>query len=215
MMMRLALIGMSGSGKSYWSKKLAQRGFKRFCCDDLIALKLAPELARSDGTPLTLGEWMGFPYEAHYRARESQYLACEIQVLNEILDELAEKRPDCGEAIVVDTTGSVIYTGEAVLRRLQTATTAVLLSTPPQVQEEMLQKYMAKPRPILWQDTFRPKPHETPEAALARCYSMLLKDRERSYEQYAGITLDYYMRRAEGFETDDFLNHIARRLGNS
>ena len=214
-MMRLALIGMSGSGKSYWSKKLAKNGFKRFCCDELIARQLASELARSDGPPLTLGEWMGFPYEKHYRDREAQYLACEIQVLNAILDELTESPAETGEAVVVDTTGSVIYTGESVLHRLQEATTTVLLATPAQVQKDMLQRYIAKPRPVLWQGLYHQKPHETPVAALARCYSLLLARRELSYQQYANVTLDYRTRRAEGFETDAFLSHVTKALRNS
>lgn len=213
--MRLALIGMSGSGKSYWSQKLAQRGFKRFCCDELIALKLTSRLKRSDGSSRTLGEWMGFPYEERYPARASQYLACEIQVLHEILEELTAKPPPSDEMIVIDTTGSVIYTGETVLCRLRNATTTVLLATPPQVQEEMLRRYIAKPRPVLWQDVFHRQPRETPQAALARCYSQLLAIRERIYRQHASITLDYFVRRAEGFETEDFLRHIICTLGSS
>ena len=34
--MKLSLIGMSNSGKSYWSKKLEDYGFKRFSSDDYI-----------------------------------------------------------------------------------------------------------------------------------------------------------------------------------
>jgi len=73
--MRLSLIGMAGSGKSYWSRKLAEHGFRRFCCDDMIEAKLAPELTRSDGTMMKVAEWMGFPYGPHYQECESQYLA--------------------------------------------------------------------------------------------------------------------------------------------
>jgi len=64
--MRLSLIGMSGSGKSSWSIKLSELGFKRFCCDDMITEKLDRDLTRPDGTCMKLGEWMGFPYEPHY-----------------------------------------------------------------------------------------------------------------------------------------------------
>ena len=60
-MKRLSLIGMAGIGKYYWSKKLEAEGFRRFCCDDLIASKLGPQLIRSDGATMTMGEWMGFP----------------------------------------------------------------------------------------------------------------------------------------------------------
>jgi hypothetical protein len=32
----ITLTGMSGLGKSYWSKVLAAKGYKRFCCDETI-----------------------------------------------------------------------------------------------------------------------------------------------------------------------------------
>ena len=142
--MHLSLIGMSGSGKSHWSEKLAELGFRRFCCDDLIADKLAAELGRSDGTAMNLGEWMGFPYETRYRERESKYLSCEIAVLGEILDYLSVINSE--EKVVVDTTGSVIYAGENILKRLSSTTTVVHLPTPPEVKERMLQVYVNQAR---------------------------------------------------------------------
>ena len=100
--MRLSLIGMAGSGKSYWSRKLAEHGFRRFCCDDMIEAKLAPELTRSDGTMMKVAEWMGFPYGPHYQKCESQYLAYETEVLTEILDCLENHENNPGENIVVE-----------------------------------------------------------------------------------------------------------------
>jgi len=38
--LRLALIGMSGTGKTFWSKRLAQTGRPAFCCDDRIEQRL-------------------------------------------------------------------------------------------------------------------------------------------------------------------------------
>ena len=135
MVMRLSLIGMAGSGKSYWSVKLAELGFYRFCCDDLIEERLAPELRRADGTSMGLAEWMGFPYEPDYQSRESKYLTYEIDVLNGILKDLGNRQPNHMEKIVIDTTGSVIYTGQEILEKLLRFTTVVHLSTPPEVKE--------------------------------------------------------------------------------
>ena len=73
--MRLSLIGMSGSGKSYWTKKFAKHGFGTFHCDDLIKGKLSDQLIQTDGTMLSVGEWMGFPFDTGYRRREMRYLA--------------------------------------------------------------------------------------------------------------------------------------------
>ena len=42
---RLALVGMSGSGKTFWTKKLAAAGWRSVCCDDLIEQRLAQRLA--------------------------------------------------------------------------------------------------------------------------------------------------------------------------
>ena len=204
--MRLSLIGMSGSGKSHWAIELAEMGFRRFCCDDLIASKLAPELIRTDGTVMDLGEWMGFPYENRYKEREAKYLAYEIEALGEILGYLSGSKSE--EKVVVDTTGSVIYAGEELLERMCSQTKVVHFSTPPEVQERMLKVYIAQPRPILWRDMFSRKPGEVNEKALKRCYPELLSSRERLYEKYADVTIDYYTRNQDSFGVNDFLREI-------
>ncbi len=206
--MRLSLIGMSGSGKSTWSRKLSGLGFRHFCCDDLITKKLAPELTRSNGTIMELGEWMGFPYKSQYKERESKYLAYEIDVLTEILDYLQSSEDHAEENIVVDTTGSVIYAGEEILRRLRRCTIVVHLSTPPEVQELMLKAYLANKRPVLWRDFFRKEPNETNDAAIARCYPRLLFSRERLYKQNSDVTIDYYTLNKNGFGANDFFNRV-------
>ena len=204
--MHLSLIGMSRSGKSHWSTKLVERGFRRFCCDDLISDKLAPELSRGDGTAMDLGEWMGFPYESQYKERESKYLACEIAVIGEILDNLCRSKPE--EKVVVDTTGSIIYAGGDILGRLRSTTIVVHLATPPEIKEKMLQVYVDQPRPVLWRDIFSKQQGETNEEALARSYPLLLSSRERLYGKHAHVTIDYYLRRREGFGVKDLLGEI-------
>ncbi|MBW1837487.1 MAG: hypothetical protein JRI99_11200 [Deltaproteobacteria bacterium] len=206
--MYLSLIGMSGVGKSSWSIKLAEIGFRHYCCDDLIKIKLAPELTGSDGTMMELGEWMGFPYESQYKERESQYLTYEIEVLTEILGILESCGKQVDENVVIDTTGSVIYTGEESLKRLRRCTTIVHFSTPPEVQGQMLKTYLANQRPVLWREFFNKEPNETFEDAMARCYPRLLISRERLYERYAGVAIDYYRLNQEGFGIFEFLKDI-------
>ena len=208
--MRLSLIGMSGSGKSYWSAKLAECGFRHFCCDALIAARLAPELIRPDESRITMGEWMGFPYESHYAEHEARYLACEVAVLEETLDGLGRRANDSEEDVVVDTTGSVIYAGEALLGKLRQHTTVVHMATPPEARERMLQKYLANKRPVLWRGMFDRRPGETNEEALARCYPALLSSRERLYEQWADVTVGYAEQHRESFGVDDLLEIIRR-----
>lgn len=189
--------------------KLVEHGFRRFCCDDLIATKLDPELTRPDGTTMELGHWMGFPYEPHYRECEFKYLACEIEVLTEILDYLESRNSNPEEKIVVDTTGSVIYTGERTLRKLRRYTTVIYLSIAPEVRERLLKAYVSAPHPMLWRNVFSKEPGETEEEALARCYPRLVAARERLYERYADVTIDYYRRSEEGFGVRDLLHEVS------
>jgi shikimate kinase len=179
----------------------------------MIARNFSAELTRADGTVMALGEWMGFPYEPNYKEREARYLTHEIRVLDEILGYVSDSARDPGENIIVDTTGSVIYTGETVLEKLCLHTTVVHFSTPPEVQERMLDAYKAQTRPILWRDVFNKEPDETEEEALARCYPKLLLARERLYARYAHVTLDYHKRHKKGFGPEEFLAAI--KAGNT
>jgi len=206
--MRISLIGMSGCGKTHWSMEFAKHGFQRFCCDDLITEKLAALLARPDGSIMELGEWMGFPYESHYEDREAKYLAYEIEVLTEILEYLEGHEQNRQEDIIVDTTGSVIYTGDEILERLRKNTTIVHLETPPQVRELMLQKYLTNHRPVLWRGLFRRKAGETNKEALARCYPALLSDRERQYIRHAHVTINYHTGNQDSFKIVDFIHLV-------
>lgn len=204
--MQISLIGMSGSGKSSWSEKLSGIGFRHLCCDDLITQKLALELKGPDGAPMELGEWMGFPYEPYYQERESKYLAYEIEVLIQLIEFLEKVENRSEKKIVIDTTGSVIYTGEDLLKRLRRCTTIVHFATPPEVQDKMLKAYLNNRRPVLWREIFSKMPNETNDDALARCYPKLLIARERLYERYADVTIDYYRLNQEGFGLYEFLN---------
>jgi shikimate kinase len=203
--MQLSLIAMSGSGKSYWAAKLAESGFKCFSCDDRIASKLATELTKPDGTVMPLGQWMGFPYDPNYAARESQYLSYEKQVLNEILKLLETNNAGSKPKLVIDTTGSVIYTAKKTLDKLRRYTRVVHLATPAEIQNQMFRADLARPRPVLWQGKFIKKPDETNTQALARCYPDLLAHREGLYKRLAHVSIDYDKYRKRGFTVTDFL----------
>jgi hypothetical protein len=41
-----------------------------------------------------------------------------------------------------------------------------------------------------------------------RCYPELLSSRERLYEKYADVTIDYYARSQDSFGVNDFLKEI-------
>jgi shikimate kinase len=206
--MRLSLVGMSGSGKSYWSNKLARSGFRSLCCDDMIAAGLLGELGRKGASIEALGRWMGFPFDPRYKEREAAYLACEKEVMNRILGELAERGENPQEKIVVDTTGSVIYTGEEILNRLREHTVIVHLSTPTDIQKVMLETYLEKPRPVLWRDVFFKRVEETNAQALGRCYPKLLASRELQYQKLAHVTLSHSKHHQVGFAVEEFLGYV-------
>ena len=74
--LRLALIGMSGAGKSHWTKNLAAHGCPAVCCDDEIESRLAPALQSGGYTGINgVAAWMGWPDSPTHAKREAQYLA--------------------------------------------------------------------------------------------------------------------------------------------
>ena len=101
------------------------------------------------------------PQYRGYKKRELKYLNFEIEVLNEILDYLEDHDNDLDEDIVVDTTGSVIYTGERILKRLSQYTTVVHLAITSEGREQLLRAYVSNPHPMLWRDIFSKEPGET------------------------------------------------------
>jgi len=203
---------MSGSGKSYWAEKLSRHGFRRFCLDALIIQKLSSELRREDGSILTLGEWMGFPFQDGYQRREDLYLSCEKQLMAEVLDWVDENvRTGLHEEnVVLDTTGSVIYTGETILKRLKSLTEVVNFAVPVVIREAMLRQYLSNPRPVLWRGLFSIGPGESIEEALFRSYNSLLDSREILYHKLADIEIDYFTRNSPDFRISNFLEIAAK-----
>ena len=171
---------------------------------------------RENGSLLTLGEWMGFPFQEGYQLREDLYLAAEKQLMAEILDWIDEKA--CGgsdENIVVDTTGSVIYVGETILKRLRSLTTVINFTVPTVVGEAMLRQYISNPRPVLWRGFFSIEPGESVEEAMFRCYHALLDSREVAYHELADIEIDYFIRNSPGFRIANFLELAAKSTTNA
>ena len=185
--LRLSLIGMSGSGKSHWVKNLNALGCPTVCCDDLIEARLAPILKAGGYEGINgVAAWMGWPDSPSYREREAEYLREEIATLDEQLTSL-EKDPH--RELVIDTTGSVICTGNHILHRLRKLTTVVYLAASDEEVHLLIQRYLRDPKPVLWQGVFQLRPGETPHDTVVRCYPLLIAARRRSYEALAHITL--------------------------
>ncbi len=185
--LRLALIGMSGAGKTFWTRRVAQSGVRGISCDDRIEERLAPRLAAGGYAGINgVAAWMGWPDSATYAEREARYLSEEISTLDEILTEL-EGNPQ--QSLVLDTTGSVIYAGNHLLRRLRKLMAVVYLAASDAEQRLLIERYLSDPKPVLWRGAFQAKAGETARQTVARCYPHLIAARRQSYATLAHATL--------------------------
>jgi len=185
--LRLALIGMSGAGKTFWARHIGETGVMAISCDDRIEEKLAPRLAAGGYAGINgVAAWMGWPDSATYAGREAQYLSEEISTLDEILTELER---DARRPLVLDTTGSVIYAGNHLLHRLRKLMTVVYLAASDAEQQLLIERYLSDPKPVLWRGAFQARANETARETVARCYPHLIAARRQSYAALAHATL--------------------------
>jgi shikimate kinase len=208
--LRLALIGMSGAGKTYWAKKLAADGWSAICCDDRIEEKLASRLAASGHSGINgVAAWMGWPDSPNYAVRETQYLEEEIHTLSEVLTDLERESE---KPLVLDTTGSVIYTGNHLLLRLRRRMTIVYLAASAEEQQLLIERYLHDPKPVLWRGAFRPRTGESARETVGRCYPALMAARRQSYEALANCTLQLAELRDPAFDAAAFLKKIHSQI---
>lgn len=189
--MILSLIGMSNTGKSYWAKKLeVEQGLTRFCCDDLIAEELTELLSVVNVRDMNaFAAWLGNPHEFGYEERERAYLDCEGKALLRAMEQ-AQLYANA----VIDTTGSVIYLPESIQKKLGQISTIVYLETISQQIAEMIEKFHAHPKPLIW--------------GQHRLYPELLSWRQGRYQKLAMITIPYEVSHASDFTSDKLLYEI-------
>jgi len=205
--MRISFIGMSGSGKSYWSAKLAQLGYKIYCCDDLIEKKLDKELKERGYKGIEeVARWMGQPYETRYITNSQKYLRFEKEVVEEILGILEKGDPT--DDIVIDTTGSIIYIADSLLEKLRILSKIVYLEVPQSVQDKMYALYLKEPKPVIWGDIFSKSADEDEMAALGRNYPELLKSRSIKYSAVAEKVLEYEFHNDKRINTQLFIEGV-------
>lgn len=185
--LRLALIGMSGAGKSYWATRIAAAGYPAISCDTQIEGRLKPALQTGGHSGINgVAAWMGWPHLPTYADREAAYLSEEIAVLDEVLTGL-EKNPE--RDLILDTTGSVIYVGNHLLHRLRKQMLVVYLAASRDEQQLLIQRYLDDPKPVLWRGAFQARAGEDPKATVARCYPVLIGARRQSYEALAHCSI--------------------------
>ena len=201
----LALIGMSGAGKSYWSKKMEGKGYRCYHCDEMIAEKLGQELIGKGNTTLNLAKWMGQPFSEGYIKTEKLYLELEEEVVENICDEL-EQYTKINAPIIVDTTGSLIYLQKKILKRLSALTKMVYLRLPEEKQELLFENFVNDPKPVIWKGKFKTRKGENIHSALKRCYKDLISFRNEQYILLADCVLEYSFHHNPEREVGEFLD---------
>jgi hypothetical protein len=189
---------------------MAEAGAPTISCDDKIEEKLASRLAAGGFAGIAgVAAWMGWPDSEGYAEREAQYLAEEILTLDEILGEL---EGDLDKPLVLDTTGSVIYAGNHLLRRLRRLMTVVYLAASDEEQQLLIERYLSDPKPVLWRGAFVKKAGESPRETVARCYPNLVAARRQSYLALAHATLPVAALRELPHSADDFLKLLPQQF---
>jgi len=207
--MKITLIGISNVGKTYWSKKLEKIGFKRFCCNDMIEKKLERELKNEGFEDIKdVAKWLGQPFERQHKKHSKKYLELEKVVVQEVLSKLRYYDSNHSN-IVVDTTGSVIYLEDEILRTLKQLTTIVYLATSADEQEEMYQSYLSNPKPVIWGESFKRHNGESDMETLQLCYPKLLEYRTSHYKRIAHLTVESATIREAQFDTYQFLQMLS------
>jgi shikimate kinase len=203
----ISLIGMSNIGKSRWSKKLIEIGFARVHCDDMIGQKLVAYLDPQLGTE-GMAKWMGHPYEKRSAKTQKQYLEAEKKTMLEVIESLE----NASQNSVVDTTGSFIHLDEPTCRKFCEKTLIVYIKADAATRKKIFNRYMENPKPVIWQEIFKPRKNEKNEDALKRCYVNLLNHRAKLYEKYADVTINKTLIKDDKVDVHGFLELIKARL---
>lgn len=201
--LKIAFIGMSNIGKSFWSTSLAEeKGFEIYHVDDAIQEVLHLTDMRE------MAAWMGYPFQPQYEKNSKRYLEIEHK------KTISANFSDEGN-FVLDTTGSVIYLDTSVQEFLKKNFLVICFDVSTQMLKRMQELYFIEPKSIIWGEHYLPFPEEEPIDALRRCYPWLLKHRMKKYRELADVIIPGELSRMEGLELERFLEIIALSLPQS
>lgn len=175
--LRLAFVGMSNIGKSYTALRLARYfDFELIEVDKLIW----EELGHNDMN--AFAEWQGQPYSEGYSDREKRSIALETNATQKAMQIE-------GRNCIVDTPGSVIYTGKQTIETLKASHYIVYIEASDSIVESLKSQYFQNPKPLIWKGAFEVTDGQSNEAAILESYPKLLKARSAAYEEIADQTL--------------------------
>lgn len=202
----IMFIGMSGAGKSHWSKEFSARfNMPRVAYDHLIAgseaFKKLIEGIEGDTLTQKMGNYFGMPWEGGFKEKEAAYLNLEDHLM-------MTHKPDGGH--ILDTTGSAIYCPEG-LNNLKTNAITIYLETAPEKYGDMLEEFKRTPKPVCWAGEYSQLEGEDHHDALSRCYEILLNTRHDLYQKFADVTISCDIHKVIE-NADELVTHISKQL---
>ncbi len=210
--MKLTLIGMSTVGKSYWSERFEAAGFERIDLDGLIRDQLVAHIDNCQvQSHQDISDWLGLPDEPRYAENEKKLMQFEVEALKYAVSILENKPKNA--RVVVDTGGSLVYTPPQYWQLLKQFTPIIYLKMDKTIHQTLVDNYLRDPRWVIWNGCFDPQKGETLLETYSRCYSNLIKGREKLYEIYADYTLEYGIHRDRNMTVDAFLKLLKITAG--
>lgn len=175
--LKVAFIGMSNIGKSYTAMRLATKyDFSLIEVDKIIWKNLGHDSMNA------FAEWQGHPYTDGYAEREKHSIALETEATRKAL-RTTKRNP------MIDTTGSVIYTDDDVLKLLKQNYYVVYIEAMEDHLERLKVQYFKQPKPLVWAGHYKKLAGKTETESILDCYPKLLTARGKAYAQQADTTL--------------------------
>ena len=197
--LRLALVGMSNSGKSTSSKVLKEEaGFEVFEVDEAINSALGIR------SMTEAAEWMGYPFDEKYTENKRKYL--ELEEANTRVEIPLESN------FVLDTTGSIIYGSQNLQNWLSQEFLIVGLRASSEILTQLIDDYFTNPKTVIWGSEFEQRTDESGKEALCRCYPQLLENRSVLYEQLSDVQVPAELARSPSLTAESFLSAIRNQL---
>jgi len=204
----IAFVGMSNSGKSFRSRKLAtELGFDIVSVDEEIEKLLQQELGDIQGAGTdALASWMGFPFHETFRERERRYLQIEEDITS-------NARPRKKTNFALDTTGSVVYLSTECQEKIRRDYLIVYLEIAESSIAEMIETFFKCPKPVVWGDKYVRLPEaNSDEENLRMCYPELLRWRAERYKKLSDITVPSDLARSSQVSSEAFLDIMRSKL---
>ena len=177
--LKVALLGMSNIGKSYFATRLIRDfGFQGVEVDQLIQSQLG------QGSMDDHAKWLGQPYSEGYGARETKAMELEGNTTQDAM-ALCQQ---FGNG-VLDAPGSVIYVDDDILLRLKSEFWLIYIEASDDDLERLRRLYVSSPKPLIWKDSFNSKLGATDDEAVLASYPHLLAQRAKIYQSLTDITL--------------------------